>query len=87
MRFAKESPSPHPLFFVVNPGWNTVLYFEAGIPFPVSLISMQVKLSSVYTEALIKPFPSSEQWRVQVYNKFISNIAWEVKGNLARSSL
>ena len=42
MRFAKDSPNPHPRVFVEYPGLNIREKQELSIPFPLSSISINI---------------------------------------------
>ena len=43
IRFARDNPSPQPLFLVEYPGLKTVFNLLDGIPFPVSEMSIIIK--------------------------------------------
>ena len=57
MRLARLKPSPQPRCLVVNPGRKTCDRFFFFIPFPVSLTSTQILLSSSTILTVIVPGP------------------------------
>lgn len=58
MRRTRESPRPQPRFLVVYPGLKTVLKRDLGMPFPVSVTSIQMCRLRRPVVMVIMPRPS-----------------------------